>query len=93
MIRESLILKEARMFLKPYRGAKIQERRVRTTHVDVEKRTGCQLTECKVLYQGSADAVDEFGFEVFSFEDSKIISTELALRSKLKLMELETVLD
>ena len=59
-------------FLSLYRSTEIREKRTRTTHIDVEKKTGCQISECKIVYNGSSEMTDQVMFELFNFEDSRI---------------------
>ena len=59
-------------FLGLYRGAEIREKQTKTTHVDVEKKAGCQISDCKIVYPGSSEVTDQVMFELFRFEGSRI---------------------
>ena len=59
-------------FPRLYTGAEIQERKAKTTHVDIEKRTGCQISECKVMFDGATKCIDITMLEIFSFEGTRI---------------------
>ena len=59
-------------YLNLYRGTEIREKRTKSTHIEIEKKTGCQISECKIVYPGSSEVTDQVIFELFRFEGLRI---------------------